>query len=181
MPAIVGTRPARMNSVSSRPSATSGPTTARLIDFAMLHVMSGEPVSSGSAGPRPLAGRTRVLGDDRPAVHHDHGERAAPVDRMSEGAVDPALQRDARELYGPSMRLRIDRSVIATGPGGVVDTAADVRIELDVPTSAALYAGDTSAADAETAGTPSIAGRRDLLPPFFAAFDQPHLGPALAT
>jgi putative sterol carrier protein len=59
-------------------------------------------------------------------------------------------------------------------PGGD-DPDAEVELALDLPTWAALYAGDTTATEAERAGTLTITGDRARLAEFFGAFDHPHL------
>ena len=72
-----------------------------------------------------------------------------------------------------ALRIRHGVAVPATR-----DDEADATIALDLPTWAALYAGDTDAVAAESAGTMTISGDRDGLRRFFAAFDQPNLATA---
>jgi alkyl sulfatase BDS1-like metallo-beta-lactamase superfamily hydrolase len=73
---------------------------------------------------------------------------------------------------GAQAALRIRRGVAVPADH---DPDADTAIELDLPTWASLYAGDTDAAAAESAGTLTISGDRHGLAKFFSAFDQPHL------
>jgi alkyl sulfatase BDS1-like metallo-beta-lactamase superfamily hydrolase len=68
--------------------------------------------------------------------------------------------------------LRVRHGVAV--PGGV-DPDADIELNLDLPTWAALYAGDATASEAEEAGTLRVTGDRELLAQFFGAFDHPHL------
>lgn len=74
--------------------------------------------------------------------------------------------------------LRIRHGVAAPGSH---DPSADVTLSLDLPTWAALYAGDTSALEAQEAGSLTISGDRSVLAQFFAAFDQPNLSTAFAS
>jgi len=60
----------------------------------------------------------------------------------------------------------------------VDDPDADATLALDLPTWAALYAGDLTADEAVDAGRLTIVGERSRLPSFFAAFDQAKLATA---
>lgn len=74
--------------------------------------------------------------------------------------------------------LRIRRGVAIPGKN---DSAADITLDLDLPTWAALYAGETTASDAEVAGDLTVTGDRTMLASFFAAFDQPQLAGSFLT
>jgi alkyl sulfatase BDS1-like metallo-beta-lactamase superfamily hydrolase len=78
---------------------------------------------------------------------------------------------------GTDASLRIRRSVAVPGS---IDADADVTLTLDLATWAALYAGDTTADEAEAAGALTIDGDRAALIRFFSAFDQPNLARAFA-
>lgn len=73
--------------------------------------------------------------------------------------------------------LRVRRGVAVPGD---TDPDADATVELDLPTWAALYAGDLTATAAEEAGRLTISGDRSVLHRFFSAFDHPHLANAFA-
>ncbi len=125
---------------------------------------------------------------DRFRVHHTSARRvleAAPEVYVHALRVQLAPERADVEIgvqwhfvdadTRASLRLRHGVAV----PGSI-DDHADVTLALDLATWAAIYAGDTTASEAETDGRLTIDGDRAALGRFFAAFDQPHLAAAFA-
>jgi len=79
---------------------------------------------------------------------------------------------------GTDASLRVRRGVAVPGTN---DSAADITIDLDLPTWAALYAGEVTASDAVAAGKLTVTGDRTMLTSFFEAFDQPALAGSFRT
>ncbi len=123
---------------------------------------------------------------DRFRVHHTSARRvgeAAPAVYVH--ALRVQLDPDRADFecgvqwsftdLGVDAALRIRHGVAVPAE---TDPEPAATLTLDRATWAALYAGETSAADAENAGTLAVGGDRSALTRFFAAFDHPYLARA---